>query len=82
MMKKKKTKIIAYTSVNGFMIDTSLSEDVAIGKKVITALTFFSPSLEENEIKEIETIETSFHVFDEKTWDDIVTMDPIKVNFK
>lgn len=70
------------TSVNGFMIDSTMSEDVVKGKKAVTALTFFSSSLEENEITEIESIETSFHVFDEKTWDDIVTTEPIKINFK
>ena len=64
------------------MIDSTMSEDVAIGKKAVTALTFFNSSLEENEVTEIESIEASFHVFDADTWDDIVNTEPIKINFK
>lgn len=69
------------TSVNGFMIDTSMSEDVIVGKKAITAVTFFSSSLEENGITDITSIETSFHVFDMESWDTIVDTDPITINF-
>ena len=69
------------TSVNGFMIDTSISEDVIVGKKAITAVTFFSSSLEENGITDITSIETSFHVFDMESWDTIVDTDPITINF-
>lgn len=69
------------TSVNGFMIDTIMSEDVAAGKKAITAVTFFKSDLEENEITIITSIETSFHVFDMDGWDTIVDTDPITINF-
>ncbi len=70
------------TSVNGFMIDTSMSEDVMVGKKSITALTFMSSSLEKNGITDIKTVETSFHVFDEESWDTIVDTDPITIEFE
>ena len=63
------------------MIDTSMSEDVIVGKKAITAVTFFSSSLEENGITDITSIETSFHVFDMESWDTIVDTDPITINF-
>lgn len=69
------------TSVNGFMIDTSMSQDVVAGKRAITAVTFFSSSLEENGITDIESIETSFHVFEMEGWDTIVDTDPITINF-
>ena len=69
------------TSVNGYMIDTIMSEDVAAGKKAITAVTFFNSDLEENEITTITSIETSFHVFDISGWDTIVDTDPITINF-
>lgn len=69
------------TSVNGFMIDTSMSQEVIVGKKAITAVTFFSTSLEDNGITDIESIETSFHVFDTENWDTIVDTDPITINF-
>ena len=69
------------TSVNGFMIDTVMSEEVLIGKKSITALTFMSSSLEDNGITDIKSIETSFHVFDTENYDTIVDTDPIKIDF-
>lgn len=70
------------TSVNGFMVDTSMSEDVLVGKKSITALTFMSSSLEENGITDIKTVETSFHVFDAESWDTIIDTDPITIEFE
>lgn len=70
------------TSVNGFMIDTSMSEDVLVGKKSITALTFFSSSLEENDITDIKTVETSFHVFDAESWNTIIDTDTITMEFE
>ncbi len=69
------------TSVNGFMIDANMSQDVMSGKKAITAATFFSSSLEENGIEDITEIETSFHIFDMDSWDEIVDTDVIKINF-
>ena len=69
------------TSINGFMIDTSMSEDVLVGKKAISAVTFFNSSLEENGITNIESIEVSFHVFTMDGWDTIVDTDPITINF-
>ena len=66
------------TSINGFMVETSMSEDVIAGK---TALTFFDTSLEENGISDVESVETSFHVFDMESWDTIVDTDPITINF-
>lgn len=69
------------TSINGFMVDTSMSEEVTVGKKAVSAVTFFSSSLEENGITDITSIETSFHVFDTNTWDTIVDTDPIVINY-
>lgn len=70
------------TSVNGFMVSTVLSEDVLIGKKSITSLTFMESSLEENDITDIETVETSFHVVDADNWRAIVDTDPITIEFE
>lgn len=70
------------TSVNGFMIDTSMSQDVMAGKKAYTAATFFDSSLEENGIEEITQVETSFHIFDMDSWDTISDTDPIVVDFE
>lgn len=68
-------------SVNGFMIEPTLSQDVLIGKKALTAVTFFDSDLEENGITDISDIEASFHVFDMDSWDTIVDTEPVKINF-
>ena len=68
-------------SVNGFMIEPTLSQDVLIGKKALTAVTFFDTDLEENGITDISDIEASFHVFDIESWDTIVDTEPVKINF-
>ena len=64
------------------MIDTSMSQDVISGKKALTALTFFESSLEENEIEDIQYIETSFHIFDMDSWNRIADTDVISIEFK
>ena len=69
------------TSVNGFMIDTVMSQDVVAGKKAITAVTFLSSSLEENSITDITSVETSFHIFDTEDWSNEIDTDPITINF-
>ncbi len=69
------------TSVNGFMIETVMSQDVLSGKKAITALTFMDSSLEENGITSISSVETSFHIFDMVTWDTIADSEPITIYF-
>lgn len=69
------------TSVNGFMIDTVMSQDVVAGKKAITAVTFLSSSLEENAITDIASVETSFHIFDTEDWSNEIDTDPITINF-
>lgn len=68
-------------SVNGYMIDTIMSQDVCVGKKSVTALTFLEASLEENEITEFSEVEVSFHVFNANTWDTIEDTDPITMTF-
>lgn len=69
------------TSVNGFMIDTAMSQDVVAGKKAITAVTFLSSSLEENSITDITSVETSFHIFDTEDWSNEIDTDPITIDF-
>ena len=68
-------------SVNGFMVDTSMSEDVVAGKKAISAVTFFSSSLEENGITDITDVELYFHIFDQNSWDEIFDSDVITIKF-
>jgi hypothetical protein len=66
------------TSINGFMVDGSMSCDVLPGKMANTSLTFFSSSLEENGIEHIESIELKFHIFNKDTWDTIIDTDVIQ----
>lgn len=68
-------------SVNGFMVDSSMSEDVVGGKKAISAVQFFSTDLEENGIEDITDVELYFHIFDAESWDTIVDTDVISVKF-
>lgn len=70
------------TSVNGFMIDSSMSAEVASGKKQISAMSFLSSQLEENKITEFKNIETSFHIFYTDGWDTIEDTTPITISFK
>lgn len=67
-------------NVNGYMVSTMMSADVAAGKKANDALTFETTSLKESGIETMATMEFSFHIFDSDTWDDIVNTDTITVN--
>jgi len=62
-------------SVNGYMADTMMSEDVAPGKSSNGNLTIMKSSLEECGIDKIVEMEFRFHIFDSKTWDTIIDTD-------
>lgn len=51
-------------SVNGYMVDTMMSVDVADGKKANDTLTFMNSDLELSGIRDIADMEISFHIFD------------------
>ena len=67
------------TSVNGYMVETIFSADVAPGKRIVDTVTFSSSSLEENGITSIDTTELSFHIFQTDTWDTIVDTEAISI---
>jgi len=69
------------TSANGFMISSIFSCDVMPGKHAIDAVTFMSSDLEKNEIERITELDFKLHIFDEESWQDIVTTDTITLNF-
>lgn len=56
-------------SVNGYMVQTMLSSDVADGKKANDALTFMTVDLQACGIETIADMEFSFHIFDSESWD-------------
>ncbi len=68
-------------SVNGFMVDSSMSTDVVAGKKAMSAVQFFSTDLEENAITDITDVELYFHIFDLESWDTIFDSDVIAISF-
>lgn len=59
-------------SVNGFMVDTTMSADVNAGKKANDSIIIMSRSLEENSISEddMQTFEFSFDIFNSDDWSD------------
>lgn len=67
-------------SVNGYMIETLFSADVAPGKKANDTLTFMRSELETAGITTIADIEFCFHIFDSATWDTVLDSAPIKLN--
>lgn len=66
-------------NVNGYMVPTTMSADVASGKKANDSLTFETSGLKECGIETIAKVEFSFHIFDTGSWDDIVNTDVIKI---
>ena len=66
-------------SVNGYMVDTMFSSDVASGKKANDCITFVSSDFEKSGIEDIADIEFSFHIFDSESWDDYLDTDIIHI---
>lgn len=68
-------------SVNGFMVASTMSEDVVVGKKAVSVVQFFSTDLEENSITDISNVELYFHIFEMDSWDTIYDSDVISLSF-
>ena len=69
-------------SVNGFMVDSLFSAEIASGKCIIDDLRFLESSFEDNEIEKVETIELYFHVFDSETWKERFDTDTVSLVVK
>ena len=67
------------TSVNGYMIDSMMSVDVASGKKSNDSMTFFSSDLEASGIEMIADMEFSFHIFTTEGWDTYLDTPQLKL---
>ncbi len=67
-------------SVNGYMIDTIMSCDLAAGKKANDSLIFVKSSLAQAGIDTIANMEFSFHIFDSDTWDTIIDSEMISID--
>ncbi|MGN0633337.1 MAG: zinc ribbon domain-containing protein [Oscillospiraceae bacterium] len=68
-------------SVNGFMVDSLMSDTVYAGKKCLSDITLFQSSLDENGITEIESIETSLKIMDEN-YNEIGNSGTVTINLK
>lgn len=68
-----------HVSVNGYMVDSTMSCDVAAGKKANDELTFMSSSLKAAGITTIADMEFSFHIFNGDSWTDILDTDLIRI---
>lgn len=68
------------SSVNGFMVDSSISEDVVVAKKANTGILFSDSDLKNAGIETISNIQFSFHIFDTDSWDTIMDSELITVN--
>lgn len=66
-------------SVNGYMIDPSISADVAVGKKANDSISFSQSDLDKCGIKTIADIEFTFHIFNSDTWDTYLDSDIIQI---
>ena len=66
-------------SVNGYMVETMFSTDVAAGKKANDTLTFMSEDIKTAGITTIADMEFSFHVFDSTSWDTIFDSEPVRL---
>ena len=67
------------SSVNGYMVETMMSTDIAPGKKANDTLDIMSSDLERAGITTIADIEFAFHVFDSDSWDTIFDSEIIKI---
>ncbi|HOL16268.1 MAG TPA: hypothetical protein PLZ49_08770, partial [Bacillota bacterium] len=66
-------------SINGAMVESIFSCDVAAGKKANDEIVFMSSDLEAAGIEIIKEIELKFHVFDSESWDTIFDSEPIRI---
>ncbi len=66
-------------SVNGLMIDPTMSSDVAAGKKANDSLAFFTEDLEQNAIDKIAVVELRFSIFNTDTFEEIAETDTITI---
>ena len=68
-------------SINGFMVEPSMSEDIVAGRRAITAVQFFDTDLEDNGIETINDLELYFTIFNQESWDEIANTDVINLSF-
>ncbi len=68
-------------TVNGYELNTILSQEITAGNKAITKVTFMKSSLDENNITDIHSIETQFYIFETDDYMNSIYTDMIKMDF-
>ncbi len=68
-------------SINGSMVNPSMSVDVAPGKKSNDSMTFFSSNLENQGIDTINTLEFNLHIFNTDDWSDTMDSNTVTLTF-
>lgn len=67
------------SSVNGYMVETVMSCDIAAGKKANDGVTFTETDMEQCGITDPKIFEFSFHIFTQDGWDDYLDTEPVTV---
>jgi len=67
------------SAINGVMVDTIFSCNVAPGKKANDEITFSSTDLKRAGIETIKEIQFQLHIFDADSWETIIDSDPIVI---
>lgn len=67
------------TSVNGFVVEPLTSKQVPAGKKAVVSYDFREDEFTKNGIEKVESLATSFEIYDTDTYDNIVTTEELSV---
>ena len=67
------------TAVNGYMVDSMFSVDVAAGKKANDTISFLRSKLDLSGIESIADIELSFHIFTMEDWETYLDTPQIQI---
>lgn len=69
------------TSINDFMVDGTMSCEILPGKKAVDDIYVWASQLEENNITDIETLETSFHISSDDFMETIADSNPVTITY-
>ena len=67
------------SSINGFMVEGTMSADVMPGKVRYSSLSFFDTDLQDNGVESVDDLELKFHIFHTDTFDTIMDSEAIAI---
>lgn len=74
------TVVSQNTTVNDFMIKPVFASIIFPGNKAINTMSIYSDDLEENDIRKIKEIETTFSIFNTHVYDTVIETEVIKID--